>query len=315
MHPLIHQWIQTKEPKPLFEIPHPPFYRGKVRDVFSKDDTLLIVTTDRVSAFDVVLGTIPFKGSLLTEQTAFWFQQIGTSVPHHLIQQVHPQILLCKKTTPIPIEVVVRGFLAGSLLREPKETRGQQYGLSISNKQKPYRAFPSPLVTPTTKAKTGHDLPISPKEILNAGLVSHFHLNQMFEMALALFQLGAQIAKKQGLLLVDTKYEFGLLDNQVILIDEVHTTDSSRYWLAKTYEERVAQGLQPDMLDKEILRELLREQGFDGSNLSHLPTLTEYMQVSLASHYWTLTETLTGQLFHPEYSPSPETVIQRYLSE
>ena len=278
-----------------------PDYRGKVRDVFYKDSELLIVTTDRVSAFDVVLGTVPYKGSLLTEQAVFWLEKSKPVIANHLLERVDARTMRCQKAEPFKVEMIVRGFLAGSLLREDPLTRGQAYGLTLDPALKAYQAFETPIVTPTTKADVGlHDEPISLAQVVSMGLATQEQVDEIFASAIALFKLGSAFAKEQGLLLVDTKYEFGLVNGKVTLIDEIHTADSSRYWISSTYHDRIAAGKSPDMLDKERLRKTLIEKGYDGHNMASLPKLDDDMRVDLACHYWQLTEQLTGQRFETE---------------
>jgi phosphoribosylaminoimidazole-succinocarboxamide synthase len=276
----------------------PPSHRGKVRDVFQRGRELLLVATDRVSAFDVVLGTIPLKGQLLTEQSAFWLAKAATVAPTHLIERSDPAILRCRAAEAFPVELVVRGHLAGSLMREPPETRGHAYGLRIDPALQPYAAFPEPIITPTTKEAVGvHDQPCSEAELVAAGRISRGHLDRVTEIARALFALGSSHAAAQGLILVDTKYEFGLIDGEVCVIDEVHTADSSRFWLQASYAERVAHGEPPEMLDKENLRRWLLARGFSGQGQP--PALDESIRADLASHYWGLTERVLGERFVP----------------
>jgi phosphoribosylaminoimidazole-succinocarboxamide synthase len=281
-----------------------PHYRGKVRDVYELPGgrELLLVASDRVSAFDVVLGTIPFKGQLLTEQATFWLHKAAAVAPTHLLERVDAQIMRVTRTRALPVELVVRGYLAGSLLREPKETRGSAYGLRIDPSLADYAELPAPIVTPTTKEAVGvHDQPCSLADLVTSGRVAQPHLDRAVEIALALFALGRAHAKSQGLLLVDTKYELGLLagpkGDEVIVIDEVHTADSSRFWQAGTYAERTARGEAPEMLDKERLRRWLLSVGFSGSGTP--PALTDEVRVDLASHYAELTRLVTGSEFAP----------------
>lgn len=275
-----------------------PDLRGKVRDIYHRGDELLLVASDRVSAFDVVLGTIPFKGAALTEQAAFWLQQAESVITTHLIERFDPQAMRVRRATPLALEVVVRGYLAGSLMREPAPTRGQAYGLRIDPAVAPYQAFASPVITPTTKAASGeHDQPCSMEQLIAAGTVSRAQAQEIEEAALALFAMGSEFAAKQGLLLVDTKYEFGLLHDRIILIDEIHTADSSRYWRQSSYTERVCAGEPPDMLDKERLRRWLLARGFSGTGAP--PTLSEEIRLELSTHYWELTELLLGRDFDP----------------
>lgn len=275
-----------------------PQYRGKVRDVWERGDELLLVASDRISAFDVVLGTVPMKGQLLTEQASFWLQKASAVMKTHFIERVDPQAMRCHRAQALPVEFVVRGHLAGSLMREPPETRGQAYGVRIDPKIGPYAAFPEPIITPTTKEAVGlHDQPCSLEDIIRSGKVSRRHLDAAVEAALSLFRMGQAHAHAHGLILVDTKYEMGLLGDQLILIDEVHTADSSRFWVAASWAERVGRGEAPEMLDKERLRRWLLAQGFSGHGTP--PTLTEDVRVDLALHYWDLTERVLGVPFTP----------------
>lgn len=276
-----------------------PSYRGKVRDVFACGDEMLLVASDRVSAFDVVLGTIPFKGQLLTEQASFWLEKAASVCETHLLERVDPQAMRCKRTTPIPVELVVRGYLAGSLMREPAATRGAGYGLRLDPALADYAPLPAPIITPTTKEAVGvHDEPASLDELVASGrIASTSQRDRIVEIALALFALGSAHARKQGLLLVDTKYELGLIGDRVVLIDELHTADSSRFWVADTYDARLAAGDPPDMLDKERLRRWLLARGFSGHGAP--PALEDDIRVDLAVHYEELTRRVLGHVFVP----------------
>lgn len=276
-----------------------PDYRGKVRDVFHRGDELFLVATDRVSAFDVVLGTVPLKGALLTEQSTFWLQKTADICPTHLVDRVAPQVMRCKKAEPLPIEMIVRGYLAGSLMRAKPEERGKAYGLSLPTDLKDYQKFDAPLLTPTTKAEVGdHDAPIALADIPSQLGVKPAHLERCVEVSQQLYAAGAKFAEENGLLLVDTKYEFGLVDGEVVVIDEVHTADSSRFWDAASYADRVGAGEAPVMLDKERLRRWLIEQGFQGEGTP--PVLTDDVRTDLAAHYWELTERVLGTPFVPD---------------
>ena len=292
-----------------------PTHRGKVRDVFDKGAELLLVASDRISAFDVVLSTIPFKGQLLTEQSAFWLHKAASVVPTHLVERVDPQVLRCKKAAAFPVEFVVRGYLAGSLMRAPPTTRGARYGLHIDPAIQAYQAFPDPVLTPTTKEAVGlHDEPCSPAELVSSGRIAQGHLDRCVEVAMSLFRMGQEHARRQGLILVDTKYEMGLVDGAVTLIDEIHTADSSRFWVAGSYAERIARGEAPEMLDKERLRLWLLSQGYTGYGTP--PTLTDDVRVDLADHYWTLTERVMGLPFLPVEGDAAQRVggvVRSYL--
>lgn len=288
-----------------------PTHRGKVRDVFVRGDELLLVATDRVSAFDVVLGTIPLKGQLLTEQSAFWLERAKAVVPTHFLERVDATALRCKKATPFPVELVVRGHLAGSLMREPKESRGHAYGLRLDPSLADYAPFEAPIVTPTTKEAVGvHDQPCSLDDLVTSGRIARRQLDVVVDAARALFALGQAHAAAQGLILVDTKYEFGVVDGAVCLIDEIHTADSSRFWVQATYAERVARGEAPEMLDKENLRRWLLAQGFSGHGTP--PALSDEIRTELALHYWALTERVLGRRFAPRPS-DPAAAVRAFL--
>jgi phosphoribosylaminoimidazole-succinocarboxamide synthase len=277
-----------------------PSRRGKVRDLVERGDELFIVASDRVSAYDVILGTIPFKGALLTEQAVFWLERAKDVVQTHLIERPDPQVMRCHKAQPLAVEMVVRGFLAGSLMREPAESRGARYGLKLDPAIADYARLDAPIVTPTTKAELGeHDEPCAPAELVSRGVLSEAQLEEVTEKAQALFAMGSSYAAERGLLLVDTKYEFGVRDGRVVLIDEVHTADSSRYWVADSYEARLAAGEPPEMLDKERLRRWLRlERDYMGDG--EPPPLPDDVRVDLACHYWDLCERVTGARFAGE---------------
>jgi phosphoribosylaminoimidazole-succinocarboxamide synthase len=275
-----------------------PNYRGKVRDVYVRDDEVLLVATDRISAFDVVLGTVPMKGQLLTEQATFWLQTAQSIVPTHMIERVDAQAMRCKKARALPVEFVVRGYLAGSLLREPTSSRGLAYGLQLDPHQAPFTPFAHPVITPTTKEAVGvHDQPCSLADLVSSGRVSQKHLERGVEIALALYALGSGFAESHGLLLVDTKYELGIIDDEVVLIDELHTADSSRFWIKATYAERLAHGDAPEMLDKERLRRWLLSQGYSGEGTP--PVLSADVRIDLAANYWDLTERVLGRPYAP----------------
>lgn len=289
-----------------------PTHRGKVRDVFVRGDELLLVATDRVSAFDVVLGTIPLKGQLLTEQSAFWLERAKDVVPTHFLERVDASALRCKKATPFPVELVVRGHLAGSLMREPKESRGHSYGLRLDPTLADYAPFDAPIVTPTTKEAVGvHDQPCSLDDLVTSGRITRPQLDIVVDAARALFSLGQAHAAAQGLILVDTKYEFGVVDGAVCLIDEIHTADSSRFWVQASYAERVGRGEAPEMLDKENLRRWLLGQGFSGNGTP--PALSDEIRIDLALHYWALTERVLGRRFVPRKS-DPAAAVRAFLA-
>ena len=272
-------------------------YKGKVRENFHLDNEIIMVTTDRVSAFDQVLGTIPFKGQILTEIANFWFEKTGHFVPNHIISSPDPQVLIAKKAETLPVEVIVRGYITGSLWREYEQGINGQYGFMLPKGLKKDQLFDEPLLTPSTKAQYGlHDEPISRKDIVN-GLVKEEIYAKAEAYALDLFIAGQAWALQQGLILVDTKYEFGMVDDELIVIDEIHTPDSSRYWVASEYEDRFNMGENQKMLDKENIRQWLIDRGFSGEGTP--PPLTDEIRVTLAERYIELYNQLTGKKFNP----------------
>jgi len=273
-------------------------YRGKVRDNYYFDNQILMVTSDRVSAFDHVLGTIPFKGQILSEIASFWFDKTKEIVPNHFIKSIDPQVLLVKEAKPLPVEVIVRRYITGSLWRDYENSKHHVYDLDFGDNLKKNQRFSSAMLTPSTKEDYGkHDMPISRKEIINQKLVDKEIYEKAEEYALALFAEGEKWAKKQGLILVDTKYEFGLVDGELIVIDEIHTPDSSRYWIESEYEKRFAAGEDQLMLDKENMRQWLISKGFSGEGTP--PELEDDIRILLSEKYMELYKILTGKDFIP----------------
>ena len=240
-------------------------YSGKVRENYYLDDKIVMVTTDRVSAFDHILGTIPFKGEVLTQIAKFWFDKTKHIAPNHYIDDPDPQVLLTLKAKPLPIEIIIRGYITGSLWRDYSNGINDQYGFKIPDNMKKDQKFDTPIITPTTKAEYGeHDEAISKEEIVS-GLVDKNIYEKAEEYAMKLFLEGQKWANERGLILVDTKYEFGKDKNGVItLIDEIHTPDSSRYFYIEGYEDKVLNGESPKQLSKEFVRQWLIENGFQG---------------------------------------------------
>ncbi|RMG18663.1 MAG: phosphoribosylaminoimidazolesuccinocarboxamide synthase [Deltaproteobacteria bacterium] len=271
--------------------------RGKVRDVYRQEERLIMVTTDRLSAFDQVLTTIPFKGEALTRMAVYWFRQTEDIIENHLIDTPDPNVMVVRACKPVPIEIVVRGYLTGSLWRDYQAGRVEEaYGLSLPAGLRKDQRFETPLITPTTKAERGeHDRPIRREEILRTNLVPEAVYESCERAALALFARGQEIAAERGLILVDTKYEFGLADGRVVLMDEIHTSDSSRYWIADTYEERFEAGEDPQMLDKENIRQWLLQRGYQGDGTP--PPIPDEVRADLAETYVAAFERITGQRF------------------
>ena len=231
-------------------------YRGKVRDNYSRGDRIVMVTTDRVSAFDHVLGTIPFKGEVLSRLTSFWFEKVKDIAPTHLVDVPDPSVMVVKRAKALPVEIVIRGYITGSLWRDYQAGKAGAYGISWPAGLKKDQRFDQAIITPSTKAEYGkHDEPISEAEILKQGLVAPDVWKEATAVAHRLFQRGQEWAKTRGLILVDTKYEMGIADGKLVVIDEIHTPDSSRYWVADGYEERFQKGVEQQMLDKENIRQ------------------------------------------------------------
>jgi phosphoribosylaminoimidazole-succinocarboxamide synthase len=271
-------------------------YQGKVRDVYRRGDLLVLVTTDRLSAFDHVLTTLPFKGDLLNELAHFWFHKTAHVAKNHVIDKPDPCVTVAKRAEPYPIEFVVRAYLTGSLWRD-YEKGGDPYGLKLPQGMKKDQAFERPLLTPSTKAPVGqHDEPIAAAEVVRRGTMTQRQWDEAAEVALGLFAEGQKQAKARGLILVDTKYELGRVLGELTVIDEMHTPDSSRYWVAAEYAERFARGEPQKMLDKENLRQwLINERGFSGHG--PLPQIPDEVRVSLAEKYVSAYEQITGQAF------------------
>jgi len=285
-----------------------PKYQGKVRDRYDLGDRYALITTDRQSAFDRVLAAIPFKGQVLNQTGAWWFEQTKDILNNHVISIPDPNVTLAKKCQPFPVEFVVRGYMTGSSSTSIwtqydagiREYCGEKLPESMVKNQK----FPHPILTPTTKEEA-HDRPISPQEIVDEGWMSKEHWEYASEHALMLFDRGQELSRRNGLILVDTKYEMGLSeDGQILLIDEIHTPDSSRYWLQPSYERRFKEGKEPENVDKEFLRLWFREN-CDPYKDETLPKAPEELVIELAARYIHLFETITSQTFKfPDASKS-----------
>ena len=278
--------------------------RGKVRDVVDLGGELLIVTTDRISAFDRVLTTIPCKGEVLNTISLHWFRATSDIVPNHVREELSPRTIRALSCQVLPVEVVVRGYLTGSAWRD------YQKGSAVSGIRLPAgmrfnQRFDTPLLTPSTKEMGGgHDRPISREEILAEGLVPRPIWEQVEEVARALFRRGTEMSARQGLILVDTKYELGLHDGRLVLVDELHTPDSSRYWYSDTYAERFQKGEPQRELDKEYLRQWLLARGWSGDGPS--PVIPDDIRLETARKYIDAWETITGSEFAPRARPAVE---------
>ncbi|MBR1785467.1 MAG: phosphoribosylaminoimidazolesuccinocarboxamide synthase [Bacteroidales bacterium] len=274
-------------------------YVGKVRDVYNIDDKYMaMVVTDRISAFDVVLPKgIPYKGQVLNQIASKFLDATADIVPNWKLASPDPMVTVGLKCEGFRVEMIVRGYLAGSAWREYKAGARTLCGVALPEGMVENQKFPSPIVTPTTKADEGHDENISREEIIATGLVSREDYDQLERYALQLFERGTKMAAEKGLILVDTKYEFGKRDGKIYLIDEIHTPDSSRYFYAEGYEERLARGEHQRQLSKEFVREWLMENGFQGKEGQQVPEMTDAIVASISERYIELYEHITGERF------------------
>ena len=292
-------------------------YQGKVRDTYRQDNHLILVTTDRISAFDHVLNqTIPLKGQVLNQTAAYFFEATADLVPNHVQAVPDPNVTVATPCTPIPIEFVVRGYLEGHAWREYDAGRRTLCGQPLPDGLRQGEQLPEPILTPATKAEEGHDEDVSREEAIASGRIDADTFDQLETYALDLFRRGSQMAADQGLILVDTKYEFGRTpDGELVLIDEVHTPDSSRYYFQDGYEQRLARGESQPQLSKEFVREWLMEHDFQGLEGQTLPDLPDDFRVTVAERYIELYERVTGSSFQPDLHPDPESRIDTALEE
>ena len=274
-------------------------YVGKVRDVYNiNDDYLVMVVSDRISAFDVVLPKgIPFKGQVLNQIAAKFLDSTTDILPNWKIAVPDPMVTVGHKCEPYKVEMVIRGYLSGHAWREYKAGKRTICGVEMREGMVENQKFPEPIITPTTKAAEGHDEDISKEEIIAQGIVSREEYEQMEAYTRAIFQRGTEIAAKMGLILVDTKYEFGKKDGVIYLMDEIHTPDSSRYFYAEGYEERLAAGEKQKQLSKEFVREWLMANGFQGREGEQVPEMTDEIVSGITERYIELYENITGDKF------------------
>lgn len=281
---------------------------GKVRVSYVlPDGDRLFVTTDRLSAFDRIIAGVPYKGQVLNELAAWWFRATESIVPNHVVSAPDPNVLVARAATPLPVEVIVRGYITGvtstSLWRRYSEGERLIYGYRFPEGLEKNTPLPTALVTPTTKADAGdHDMPLTVADVVDKGLVEAGLWKRVQEAALAVFALGQEVAAKAGLILADTKYEFGLADDgTLLLIDEMHTPDSSRFWEAASYPDRLAAGEEPESLDKEVIRRALDDAGYRGDGTP--PTLAPEVWEETTRRYITAYERVTGRSFVPGAYP------------
>ena len=291
----------------LFKFPNQKsVYHGKVRDVYTLNNkTLVMVASDRISAFDHVLPKgIPFKGQVLNQISSYFLKETASLVPNWLVSTPDPVVSIGNACEPIKVEMVIRGYLAGHAAREYKLGKRLLCGVKMAEGLKENDPFPEPIITPAAKADQGHDEDISREEIISSNLVSEKKYSQMESYTKILFAHGSKKAKEQGLILVDTKYEFGLLNGKVILIDEIHTPDSSRYFYANGYKERQNKNIAQKQLSKEFVREWLMENGFQGKENQKIPEIPDDFVSLVSDRYIELYEKITGETFVREFSPN-----------
>lgn len=293
-------------------------YEGKVRDNYLLGKERIIVTTDRISAFDVVLGTIPFKGQVLDALSNFWFDKTKKIVKNHIVKIIDPNITLVKEVKPLPVEMVVRGYITGVT----KTSAWYNYSQGVRNfcgnvlpeGLKKDQKFDKPILTPSTKAEKGdHDESVSPEQLIERTGMTKELYEKVADTSLKLFNFGVEVAAKQGIILVDTKYEFGLdEEGELVLMDEIHTPDSSRYWYADSYDELFSAGKEQKKIDKEYVRRWLANQGYTGDGVP--PKLTDEVRVEAAKRYIDAYEKITGQEFKPSVG-DPQTRIRKNLTK
>lgn len=288
-------------------------YAGKVRDIYlqPKNHRRILIATDRQSAFDQLWCVIPLKGQILTQLSTWWFEHVTDVMPNHIIAIPDPNVTVVKELKMIPIEIIVRGYLTGSTGTSAwvnyAQGKRNLCGNLLPQGMVKNQPFVQPIITPTTKGK--HDESIDPKEIVERGFTTEKQWNEIAEKAIALFMKGQKIAAERKLILVDTKYEMGFdEDGTLTLADEVHTPDSSRYWIADTYDQRFTHGKEPESLDKEFFRLWLRKQGFDPAKPDTKPTITDDVRLELSARYIDLFERMTGEAV---VLPKKENVMQR----
>ncbi len=274
------------------------FYRGKVRDVYTVGPYVVMLASDRISAFDFVLPKpIPYKGQVLNQIAAHFLDATKSIVPNWVLSVPHPRVTIGRYCEPFKVEMVVRGYLAGHAWREYRDGKRSISGVAMPEGMKESDRFPQPLLSPTIKAEEGHDEDISKQEIIDSGLVNRENYEMLEQYTLALYQKGTEMAKQRGLILVDTKYEFGLADDKIYLIDEVHTPDSSRYFIADGYEARQQSGERQKQLSKEFVREWLMEHNFQGLEGQQMPFMPDEFINRVSERYIELFEKITGLPF------------------
>ncbi len=291
-------------------------YRGKVRDVYSLQDNIVVmVASDRISAFDHILPrTIPFKGQVLNQLAAFFLKATSDVVPNWLLSTPLPYVSVGHSCLPIRVEMVIRGYLAGSAWRQYRDGARVICGNVLPDGLKKSQKLPHPIITPAIKSEQGHDIDIALGDLLATGLISKEDYAILEQYTRALFDAGTRMAHERGLILVDTKYEFGYFDDEIILMDEVHTPDSSRYFVMDDYELKMERGEDPQQLSKEFVREFLMDHGFQGRDGEIMPVMPDAFVEEISKRYISLYERLTGATFVPAPVPSNEEVVAAVLT-
>ena len=291
-------------------------HSGKVRDWYIVDNKRVLITTDRISAFDRILGHIPNKGQVLNQLSAFWFDKTNDIIDNHMIETPDPNVMIGKNATPLPVEVVVRGYISGvtntSIWGSYQKGDRVIYGIQLPEGLRKNQKLPTPIITPTTKAEVGHDERLTRKEIIEKNIIAKDIWEQIEDAAIRVFLRGSEIAEEKGLILVDTKYEFGILDGKVLIIDEMHTPDSSRFWKKDTYEERFSQGLEPENFDKEFLRIWFKDRGYTGDG--EPPIMPDDFIMQVARRYRDVYEILTGTKLVIDEKENIEERIKKNMS-
>ena len=296
----------------------PNRYKGKVRENYDlPDGRRIIIATDRISAFDRILACIPFKGAVLTQTARYWFEKTADICPNHVVSYPHPNVVIGTTLNILPVEIVVRGYLAGttstSILTKYKAGERQMYGVTMPDGLRDNQKLDRPLITPTSKEfDGGHDEPLSPSQILDQGLLTAEQWDTVSRYALALFARGEELSAKNGLILADTKYEFGTdKDGNIILADEIHTPDSSRFWIADSYEAAFATGRRPRSFDKDFIRAWVNERC--DPYRDPIPDIPEDLILQTSDVYLQAYKTITGTSFQPDLRPDPLAAIREAL--
>lgn len=295
-------------------------YHGKVRDIFRIGDLLILVASDRISAFDHILPRrIPFKGQVLNQLAAWFLRATAHEVPNWLIDTPDPNVTIGRYCRPIRLEMVIRGYLTGHAWRTYRSGSRMLCGVPLPDGLRENDPFPEPIITPTTKAEAGHDEDISKEEILARGIVTPGEWEILEDRTRKLFRLGTEMARERGLILVDTKYEFGYWENDILVMDEIHTPDSSRYFFLEGYEDRQELGQPQEQLSKEFVREWLMAHGFQGLEGQEMPLMSDDFVQQISRRYIDLFEKVTGQSFTPDLHSEPGIRIRenivRWLDE